>query len=168
MIGNENEIQELSKIEGFENLEEYMDLIDAYIKIKENLQENILETQRKMMENSNDKALLETYKVLVSRYRKQLEVVNRKIESHNYKFMFYLEKYKNIYGENAAYLKLNAIYNRTYYMMYENEFSLKYKDGNYIVNYFDLKEKNEETKIKHKKLAELEMKEYEGQIKRIN
>jgi hypothetical protein len=53
--------------------------------------------------------------------------------------------------------------------MYENDFSVKHKEGNYIVNYFELKEKNEEHKITLKKIAQLEMKEaYMEQEKRIN
>lgn len=161
MIGNEKEIQELSKIEGFDNLEQYMDIIDSYIKTKKQLEDFILQTQRKMVENKNDKALLESCKLMLNRYRKQIESINRQIEKHNHKFEFYLNKYKNTYGINKTYDVLNCIYERQYYMMYENEFSEKHKEGKYIVNYFELKEKNNAHKITLKKLAQLEMKEYE-------
>lgn len=169
MIGNEKEIQELSVVSEYGDLEEYMDLIDAYIKTKMQLEDYIIQTQRKMIENQNDRSVLETCKVMLSRYRKQIESVNRMIEKHNHKYLFYLDKYKNMYGEDDNYKKLDAIFNRNYYMMYENDFLVKHKEGNYIVNYFELKEKNEEHKITLKKIAQLEMKEaYMEEEKRIN
>ena len=56
MIGNEKEIQELSVVSGYGDLEEYMDLIDAYIKTKMQLEDYIIQTQRKMIENQNDRS----------------------------------------------------------------------------------------------------------------
>ena len=161
MIGNEEELLELEKIEGFNNLEEYMDIITAYEKLKEDLKDCILQIQQDMLKNKTNKALLETCKIMLVKYRKQLETIEKNIEKKKNKFLTSLDNYKNINGDNETIKKLEAIYNKTYYMMYKNEFAYMHEQGNYIVNYDELNKKNTTHKIMLKKIAQLEMKEHE-------
>ena len=161
MFGTEQDLDQLSKIEGFETIVEYYDIFYNCEKLIEQFYLDIAELKLHQLKNKDNKAIFETDKIMLTKLKNQVKSLDEDLEKVKKKYQEQLEIYKEKNGEDNSYKMLDAIYNLEFYLTIENNYSKHYGEEEYLVDINELNKQNIEKKIMFKKIAELEMKENE-------
>jgi hypothetical protein len=80
--------------------------------------------------------------------------LERKIKKLRNEYYIKLERYERKYGQNETYKILKEAIENTFYVVFENKYAIS---DDYVVNYKQLKKKNNKIITKNIKIAKKEM-----------
>lgn len=143
MVITERELRQLEKINGFEYLGKYnQTLLDIYEQ---------LDGIYNLINSANNEPSL---KNLINRSKMRARELERKIKKLRNEYYIKLERYEKKYGQNEIYKILKEAIENTFYVVFENKYAIS---DDYVVNYKQLKKKNNKIITKNIEIAKKEM-----------
>lgn len=143
MVITERELRQLEKINGFEYLGKYnQTLLDIYEQ---------LDGIYNLINSADNEPSL---KNLINRSKMRARELERKIKKLRNEYYIKLERYERKYGQNETYKILKEVIENTFYVVFENKYAIS---DDYVVNYKQLKKKNNKIITKKIKMAKKEM-----------